>query len=225
MKTTLIAQRLQDPQVRKLFADIHASYREIGDHDCDCNYLVCTHSLVMLDAPSILADIRRVIDLVTAGKGQRLEYAEVEGEPMRCFLNVANVVELDGGRMRPGWLVSAFKGWTGSDLCWHAAWQRPDGDVLEVTPGYQRCLFVPSDVLTPTTFTARTFSSVDDLGRFIGSKVNLVLDTRELRDDGYVLQSGMPVDLTEAVRRAKLRAYQQTLAPTKSRFKQRKRRR
>ncbi len=225
MKTTLIAQRLQDLRVRKVFAHIHSNYREICDKDFDCNYLLCTHSRMMLDTTSVLTEMRRVVDLVKAGKGQRLEYAEVDGEPMRCFWNVLDAIALEGGRMRTGWLVSAFNGSAGLDLCWHGAWQRLDGEVLEVTPGYQRCLFVPSEFFQPTTFVARTFSSIEDLGLCIASRVNLTLGPLEQRDDGYMLHSGQRLDLIAAVNRAKLKAVQQACAPTKSRFKQRPKRR
>jgi hypothetical protein len=225
MDTTLIARRLQDPQMRKAFTQIHGSYRDIGKSDLDCDYLLCTHTLMLVDTSSLLPEIRRVIEAVKAGRGQRLAYQEMNSEPLHCFQNVLDAVEQDGGCMKTGWLVSAFKGWAGVDLCWHAAWERPEGDVVEVTPGYQRCVFVPSDILPPTAFTARTFSSIEELGLSIVSKIDLALRSQEHQDNAFMLQSGMPVDLNEAVRRAKVRALQQTLTPKKSRFKQRKRRR
>jgi hypothetical protein len=225
MDTAVIARRLQDPKLRAAFARVHGTYRDIIATDLDCDYLLCTHSLDSLDAESMLPELRRVIDVVKTEQAQRLPYVEMDGEPMHCFGNVVNAAEQDGGSMQTGWLVSAFKRWTGLDLCWHGAWQRPEGDVVEVTPGYERCLFVPSDLMPPTTFTARTFSSIEDMGLCIASTVNLGFNPGEHRDDGYILKSGSPVDLTEAVRRAKLRAWQQALAPKKSRCKQRPKRR
>lgn len=225
METNLIARRLKDPQMRKVFAQIHGNYRDIRENDFACGHLLCTHSLTILDTESMFPEIRRVIDSVKSGHAQRLPYVEMDGEPMRCFWNVLNSVVADGGGMRTGWLVSAFNGWTGLDICWHGAWERSEGDVVEVTPGYERCLFVPSDILPPTTFIARTFSRIEDMGLCVASKVNLRFGPQEQRDEGYMLQSGVPVDLSEALRRASVRAYQQAAAPKMSRFKQRKRRR
>jgi len=73
--------------------------------------------------------------------------------PNRCHSNVQRAVEEHGGRLVTGWLTRNYFGVL-AELCHHAAWERPEGDIVEITPrlegiseGMALSILAPQDFL------------------------------------------------------------------------------
>ena len=89
-----------------------------------------------------------------------------EGATHECYFNVWNKVEQFGGKTAYGWLVYNFYG-LGAELVPHAVWQRPDGELVDITAeedGHPTVWFLP-DTWEYTEFTATPTLEIPFPGR------------------------------------------------------------
>lgn len=140
-----LLQELEDnPEAyQALIENVSWLRRPIADADWEVPRIVYAQTNLRLTNAQIKAEFQ------AAKQNAARRLYEPRGEVRECYQNVRTVVEQEGGKALFGWEV----GPNGSDpeigieLHAHSIWQRPDGTLVDITPGLENLRFAPSPVV------------------------------------------------------------------------------